>query len=172
MKQPEEQDDPLWNRLPTAITKHERNAIKFITGFVQHWASEWGGHKNKTIDEAARVVAREAGLVHQWLQHMEATKSLDQLIVEVYEWQQATFTDATEQGRIAHFLEEIDEYLADPSNEIEAADVFMLFVAIFMNRRIDLRSAVERKLEICKKRTYVKVAGGYSKHVKEEDQYE
>lgn len=95
-------------------------------------------------------------------------KSLDQLIEEVFAWQQETFTDGTEQGRIEHFREEIDEYLADPSNGEEAVDVFFLFVALFKNRGIDLRAEAERKLEINKKRAWLKIPGGYSKHVKED----
>lgn len=94
--------------------------------------------------------------------------SLDQLIEEIYEWQQATFVDGTEEGRIAHFKEEIREYLADPSNGEEAVDVFFLFVAIFKNRGIDLRAEAQRKLEINKARTWLKTPGGYSKHIEVE----
>lgn len=94
-------------------------------------------------------------------------RTLDQLIEETIAWQRVTFADGTEEGRIKHFLEEIEEYLADPSGGEEAADVFLLFVAIYANRGIDLRAEVERKLAINKARTWVKVPGGYSKHVAE-----
>lgn len=94
--------------------------------------------------------------------------TLDQLIEEIYAWQQATFIDATSEGRIAHFKEEIAEYLENPNSGEEAADVFMLFVAVFKYHDVDLRAEVERKLEINKERTWAKVPGGYSKHVKGE----
>lgn len=94
--------------------------------------------------------------------------TLDQLIEEIFEWQQATFADGTEEGRIEHWKEEIKEYLADPSNGEEAVDVFFLFVAIFKNRGIDLRAEAERKLAINKGRSWAKAPGGYSKHVEGE----
>lgn len=94
--------------------------------------------------------------------------TLDQLIEEIFAWQQATFADGTEEGRIAHWQEEIKEYLADPSNGEEAVDVFFLFVAIFKHRGIDLRAEAERKLAINKARAWAKVPGGYSKHVEDE----
>lgn len=95
------------------------------------------------------------------------SKSLDELVEEIFEWQQATFLDATEEGRIKHFEEEVEEYLDDPSNGEEAADAFMLFVAIFKNNGIDLNAEVEKKLAINKSRVWKKVPGGYSKHVVE-----
>lgn len=98
----------------------------------------------------------------------EDNKSLDQLVEDIFAWQQATFTDGTEEGRIAHWQEEIDEYLADPSSGEEAVDVFFLFIAIFKHRGIDLRSEAQRKLEINKARQWQKVEGGYSKHIKGE----
>lgn len=92
-------------------------------------------------------------------------KTLDELIEEIFEWQQATFLDSTTEGRINHFLEEVKEYVVDPNNEEEASDVFMLFVAIFKNHNVDLKRGLERKLAINKQRTWSKVPGGYSKHV-------
>jgi NTP pyrophosphatase (non-canonical NTP hydrolase) len=94
-------------------------------------------------------------------------KSLDQLVEEIFQWQQATFLDSTVEGRIKHFMEEVEEYTDNPNNGEEAADVFMLFVAIFKNHNIDLCSEVESKLQVNKARTWVKVPGGYSKHVRE-----
>lgn len=102
---------------------------------------------------------RKAGFVTQ-----RESKSLDQLVEEIYEWQQATFGGGTEYGRVMHFLEELKEYMADLSNGEEAADVFLLFIAITKNRGIDLRAEAERKLAINKKRTWAKAPGGYSKH--------
>ena len=92
-------------------------------------------------------------------------RSLDKLVEDIHVWQTETFVDGTEEGRIEHWKEEIAEYLKDPSNGEEAADVFLLFVAILKNRGVDLRAEAERKLEINKKRQWAKAAGGYSKHV-------
>lgn len=131
-----------------------------------------------SIASIARVLNRtfEAVLAHlKFLRRVEkgrkmqeaktAGRSLDQLVEDIHAWQTETFVDGTEEGRIAHFLEEIREYLKNPGDGEEAADVFLLFIAIIKNRGIDLRAESERKLEINKARTWAKVAGGYSKHV-------
>lgn len=96
-------------------------------------------------------------------------KTLDVLIEEIFQWQQETFSDGTMEGRIAHFREEVEEWLQDPNNGEEAADVFMLFVAIFKNCDVDLFTELERKLGINKQRKWSKASGGYSKHKEESD---
>lgn len=142
-----------WTNEDDRYLRHERMSGSSVWSI----ASILGHTEDDVWDRIRNVIEMET-----------ACKPIDQLIEEIYEWQQATFVDGTEEGRIAHFQEEIKEYLADPSSGEEAADVFFLFVAIFKHRGIDLRAEAERKLEINKARTWAKVEGGYSKHIKEE----
>lgn len=131
------------------------------------------------IGSIARVLNRtfEAVLAHlKYLRRVEkgrkmqeaktVGRSLDQLVEDIHAWQTETFVDGTEEGRLKHWEEEIEEWRENLSSGEEASDVFFLFVAIFKNRGIDLRAEAERKLEICKARTWAKTDGGYSKHVK------
>lgn len=96
------------------------------------------------------------------------TRTLDEIVEDVFEWQQATFLDSTVEGRINHFKEEVAEWLEDPNNGEEASDVFMLFIAIFKSHNVDINAETEKKLAINKKRTWAKAPGGYSKHLKGE----
>lgn len=139
-----------WTNEDDQYLRHER----MLGSSVWSIASTLGRTEEDVWDRISGMVEME-----------KANKSLDWLVEEIFAWQQATFVDGTEEGRIAHFQEEIEEYLADPSNGEEAADAFLLFVAIFKNRGIDLRAEAERKLEINKARTWAKAPGGYSKHI-------
>lgn len=92
---------------------------------------------------------------------------LDVFQFEVGEWQAATFPQSTVETVLAHLAEEIRELTDEPGPE-EAADVFMLLLAVANKLEFSLMDAVREKFAINLQRQWgIVTAEGYTKHTAE-----
>lgn len=98
----------------------------------------------------------------------DAPPNLGEVLMECSEWAFATFKPHSGEGVMAHLLEEWSEFLADPTNGEEAADVMMLMHHWFLLKGIDIRSELVRKLAINRARTWgQRDKNGVVKHIEE-----
>ena len=90
--------------------------------------------------------------------------NLDEFQRDVVAWQQRTFPNATVGTIISHLQEEIAELAELPSGE-EAADVFMLLLALAGWMDFKLSDAAEAKFAVNQERRWTVTApGGHTKH--------
>jgi NTP pyrophosphatase (non-canonical NTP hydrolase) len=99
-------------------------------------------------------------------------KTLNQLQREIVEWSHATFGwRNTVDGKINHLRKEVEELAAAPRDEMEMADIVILLLYIANHAGKsgdDLLEAVERKLELVKRRQWgVPDADGCCQHIEE-----
>lgn len=96
------------------------------------------------------------------------------LVVDHARWSQATFGDDFDKGPIGplkHLKEEVQEWIDNPKDRMEAADCFILLLDAYRRAGgnvYDLILAAEEKLEICKNRKWSPPdEDGVCRHVKE-----
>ena len=79
---------------------------------------------------------------------------IDQLAVQVYGWAQMTFPDRTMGGMAIKLYEEIGEWLRNPRNGLEFADVMIMLLDAAVQMDIDIQHCVLDKLAINKRRVW------------------
>lgn len=91
---------------------------------------------------------------------------LGEVLMECSEWAFGTFKPSSAEGVMAHLLEEWGEWMADPTDGEEAADVMMLMHHWFLLKGIDIRQELIRKLAINRARVWGKrQENGVVKHL-------
>lgn len=100
------------------------------------------------------------------LKHREAFTSLMQ---DIHAWSMETFPEATPAAKAAHLLKEAKELHADPFDDAELADVFILALGIAALRGVDPIAITRAKLEVNKRRTWGPPGpDGVIEHVRED----
>jgi dCMP deaminase len=105
------------------------------------------------------------------IRHRDTVPTLDGVAAEVVAWQRQTFWAPSLDdvpSTIEHIRREVLELAADPSNELEVADVLILLLRLADNLGMDLTAAVARKLDINRRRVWqAPDANGVTEHVRE-----
>lgn len=152
----------------------QRAALRLLANFASEYARERGGSvppKQEIfllkLKMAADYVLRE--VVNQ-------PPHLGEVLQECSEWAFATFVPHSAEGVMAHLIEEWGEFMENPSNGEEGADVMMLMHHWFLLQEINIRDELVRKLEINRSRVWgQRDERGVVKHIAEfstEDDHE
>lgn len=101
---------------------------------------------------------------------------LGEVLMECSGWAFETFKPHSAEGVMAHLREEWQEFMADPTNGEEGADVMMLMHHWFLLKGIDIKWELVRKLAINRARIWgQRDERGVVKHISEvstEDNHE
>lgn len=79
---------------------------------------------------------------------------LDDVLAEVVAWANTTFGPSTPERKVEHLRREVLELVADPENAEEMADCVMILAHLAAGLGIDLAAAVERKLNLNRRRRW------------------
>jgi hypothetical protein len=94
------------------------------------------------------------------------SRSLDDLVRDIDEWQNKQFPTATVESKFEHLLEEIEEVRENPYDPMELADCFLLIVGMMRKAGFDVSTIVAEKLAINKSRKWGEPNElGFSKHI-------
>lgn len=80
--------------------------------------------------------------------------SLNQTVHDILAWQKETFPKANRHSVKTHLLRELGEYIVDPYNWEEAADVVFLMLALMEIEGVTLEEILQHKLGINRARVW------------------
>jgi len=88
-----------------------------------------------------------------------------ELTERVFEWAEATFPNRNDASMYLKMYGEIAEMIESDGDANEIADMFILLLDYAKRKKVDVTTAVLRKLEINQARTWVTDKNGVNSHV-------
>lgn len=88
-----------------------------------------------------------------------------QLTEEVYNWAEAVFPNRTDTSMYLKMYGEIAEMIDSDGDANEIADMFILLLDYAKRKKVDVTTAVQRKLNVNRARTWVTDKNGVNSHV-------
>ena len=135
---------------------------------------DYGLH-NSTAEQVDAASA-DVDELNAMLDVLQKQCDVDDLQAKLYAWSSDTFGDATvrgPEGPLNHLRKEIDEVIADPSDVVEFADMYMLVsdaASRAGHKMSDVIRASVDKLAVCETRDWGPVNDqGFSEHIRNTD---
>lgn len=88
------------------------------------------------------------------------------LTEEVFDWAEATFPKRNDASMYLKMYGEIAEMIESDGDANEIADMFILLLDYAKRKKVDVTTAVHRKLDINRKRVWATDQNGVNRHVK------
>lgn len=97
---------------------------------------------------------------------MDFSTHIGQLSEEVTQWADITFPHRNDASMFLKLYGEIGEMIESDGDAMEIADVFIMMLDYAARKKVDITSAVRKKLDINWTREWVTDANGVNRHVK------
>lgn len=156
------------------MNQEQIGALRLLAEFGLERVNELGQDASVPQQIRLRYVSMAANYVLQEV--VSQPPDLGEVLMECSDWAFATFHPHSAEGVMAHLLEEWQEFVADPTNGEEGADVMMLMHHWFLLKGIDIKWELVRKLAINRARKWgQRDERGVVKHISEvstEDNHE
>lgn len=88
-----------------------------------------------------------------------------QLTEEVFDWAEATFPNRNDASMYLKMYGEIAEMIESDGDANEIADMFILLLDYAKRKKVDVTTAVQRKLEVNRDRVWATDKNGVNSHV-------
>ena len=144
----------------TDIPRHDHNAAIEMNGRVGN--AEAGIHKAAVYFQAEFRRALKA-----FENHRHAVPVIKGLQVAHAQWMNKAMPDVTLGSCLGHLVKEVAEIVESPDDITEYADVYLLLLSAMTKANIDIQDVVAEawaKLEVNKKRTWIKQPEGHYEH--------
>ena len=88
-----------------------------------------------------------------------------ELTEQVFDWADAAFPKRTDTSMYLKMYGEIAEMIESDGDADEIADMFILLLDYAKRKKVDVTTAILKKLEVNRNRTWVTSKNGVNKHV-------